>query len=231
MVGGSGSAAKIPSPQASVCNRPWLGGKRRAASVSLAASAPAASAAGAANRPDAPLPSRARTARGRQATQGRPTSVATTARASASTPTSCGLRSAPERGRELAVARQVDEHVDLGHDGRRIGEREPPQPAVRPELGQASPVGEEIERTHPRPSEENRRGRRCLAGTRQNDVGSQEARLTAAADLGEEDLAAVALDLRVRQAQRGAHSMMFFSIGSTVTPCSRNQATAASISS
>ena len=92
-------------------------------------------------------------------------------------------------------------------------------------------MGEEIERTHPRPSEENRRGRCCLAGTRQDDVGSQEARLTAAADLGEEDLAAVALDLRVRQAQRGTHSMMFFSIGSTVTPCSRNQATAASISS
>src|SRR5262249_9715097 len=57
------------------------------------------------------------------------------------------------------------------------------------------------------------------------DPRGAQALLAASPDLGEEDLAAVALDEDVAQ----HHSMTFFSIGSTVTPCSRSHAIASSI--
>src|SRR5437764_1106283 len=52
------------------------------------------------------------------------------------------------------------------------------------------------------------------------------------ADREGDGLSAVAVDVRVRQHVGGErHSITFFSIGSTVTPCSRNHATAPSIAS
>src|SRR5262249_7968591 len=123
------------------------------------------------------------------------------------------------------------EHVDPEPEVGRIVEPESPDAAVRTELRQGLVQAEEIERAHPRPTQEHGRGGRGLAPPPEPALGRPETRLTAAAPLGEAGLARGALDLRLRQAQRDAHSMTFFSIGSTVTPRSRNQATAVSISS
>ena len=150
-----------------------------------------------------PASSSGTASRDAQQAHGRPTSVSTLAAAPWLTPRMSGTRvgsGVPD------VAGDVDQQVEVV-GGAGWTTTETPARASRSSTASATGCG--------------------CRGRAQTDPRRQQALLAASADLGQEDLAAPAVDLRVAQ----RHSMTFFSIGSTVTPRSRSQAMPRSIAS